>query len=138
MTNGKLCVEEKVLTLLRILLALLLTLIATIIVLAAVGVAVGRDLGQYSHVSADVRACFKTLRDKGGYSCCDTADGTRLEDPDWRADDGGGHSVRLEDGNWHKVPPSADIVGVAKPCVNYSIVWRMNGRIVCFLPGAGT
>ena len=102
------------------------------------GASHARDLGQYSHISADVKACFNALKDKGGVSCCDTADGTRLEDPDWRADDGGGHSVRLEDGNWHKVPPSADIVGVVKPCVNYSIVWRMNGRIVCFLPGSGT
>ena len=98
----------------------------------------GRDLGQYSHVAPDVKECFNALKDRGGVSCCDTADGTRLEDPDWRADDGGGHSVRLEDGNWHKVPPSADIAGMVKPCVNYSIVWRVNGKIVCFLPGAGT
>ena len=114
------------------------TNVSIIFMMATLCGANARDLGQYSHVSPEVRACFKALHDKGGYSCCDFADGTRLEDPDWRADEEGGHSVRLEDGAWHKVPPAADIAGSATPCVSYPIVWRMHGRIVCFLPGAGT
>ena len=105
----------------------------------AVGVAMARDLGQFANVSPERRACFQNLVDRNGKGCCDVNDGYRIEDPDWRSDQEGGYSVRL-DGQWHKVPPSADIVGLAKPCVGWSIVWRSPAtkQIVCFLPGSGS
>ena len=97
-----------------------------------------RDAGQYSQVSPEIRTWFKGLRSQAGVSCCDTADGTRVEDPDWRINSNGTYSVKL-DGEWQNVP--ADAVILDKNRVGYTIVWTyfQDGKrmVRCLMPGGG-
>src|SRR5262249_42421056 len=68
----------------------------------------------------------------------DTADGTRVEDPDWRPA-GDGYEVRIN-GQWMAVPPEAGLTATNR--VGYAIVWRWTDEdgvtyVRCFLPGPG-
>ena len=79
------------------------------------------------------------LTDQRGGNCCDYADGTRLEDPDWEYD-GTTYKVRL-DAMWYEVPEKAIVRDTNR--LGFAIVWRYRDsdndwRIRCFLPGAGT
>ena len=79
------------------------------------------------------------LTDQRGGTCCDYADGSRLEDPDWEYD-GTTYKVRLEK-MWYTVPEKAVVKDTNR--LGFAIVWRFQdaeGRwfIRCFLPGAGT
>lgn len=106
---------------------------AIFILLGTVGQSFGRDSGQYQN--SPHRAYFNSLRNKHNVSCCDNADGKRVEDPDWRRSSAG-YQVRLN-GQWITVPPEA-VIESANP-VGYAIVWPVtyDGRtdIRCFLPG---
>lgn len=96
--------------------------------------ALARDNGQFSHVQADVREWFKSLKSPNGVPCCDTADGTRLDDVDWRQDEQG-YSVRI-DGEWMRVPKEAIVDQPNR--VGFAIIWRWGGKLQCFLPGTLT
>src|SRR5215831_5553628 len=97
-----------------------------------------RDNGQYAQQSPEIRNWFKGLHTQTGVSCCDTADGTRVEDPDWRINPNGTYSVRL-DGEWQVV--AADAVILDKNRVGYTIVWTyfQDGKrmVRCLMPGGG-
>lgn len=104
-----------------------------------------RDLGQYDTINPAVRQWFKGLHDKGNVSCCDFADGSRLEDPDWRMEQNGTYSVRL-DGDWKSVPEQSVIT--ERNRVGFAVVWTFiqygpnpgqeRHQIRCFMPGPQT
>ena len=89
---------------------------------------------EYAQQSPEVRQWFEGLHDKKGFMCCSNMDGVKLEDPDWEMS-GNNYRVRI-DGKWQDVPPDAvlDIPNRFGP----AIVWRLNGKIRCFIAGAGT
>ncbi len=94
---------------------------------------------RYAQVAPADRDWIRGLSDRHGFNCCDMADGTRLEDPDWEFD-GEGYRVRV-DGDWLAVPPEAVVTQNNR--VGFAIVWRYRDvdgaiRIRCFLPGAAT
>lgn len=88
------------------------------------------DDGRYN--DNPLRPWFDSLKNQKNFPCCSTVDGTRLEDPDWRIENDGSYSVRL-DGQWLAVPPEAVIT--EKNRAGYVVVWRFNGKITCFLGG---
>jgi len=99
-----------------------------------------RDDGPYAQAAPGERDWIRGLTNKHGFNCCDTADGTRLEDPDWELFGERGYRVRLE-GVWVEVPPEAVIREPNR--LGYAIVWRFRGEdgalhIRCFLAGAQT
>ena len=97
--------------------------------------------GQYDNVDPVIREWVRGLKDKGGVSCCDTADGFPAE-VEWD-NDTGKYRVRI-DGEWYVVPDSALLtepnrLGYATIWYWYS--WEVSGKrkpnIRCFIPGAG-
>jgi hypothetical protein len=90
------------------------------------------DRGQYAQTDDATRQWFDGLQNQRRVPCCSTADGTRVEDADWRRDADGGYSVRLN-GEWIAVPPDA-LVTVPNR-VGYAVVWIWQGRIQCFMRG---
>lgn len=97
--------------------------------------AIAFDRGQWGHDS-DTAAWFRSLRNGNGTSCCDYADGARIEDPDWRALDGGAYEVTV-DGKRVVIPPER-VVDSQGRRVGYAILWWPDGwpEPSCFLPGA--
>lgn len=98
----------------------------------------GRDNGQYAQVDPRIQQWFKSQKDRNGVSCCDTSDGTRLEDPDWECEDQDKCKVKLDDGKWYDVPPQAMVYG---PGIGFAVVWRWfdpnaGWKIRCFQPGS--
>jgi len=76
---------------------------------------------------------FRSLKNSRGESCCDYADGVRLEAPDWRQLED--HSFEVFARNkWNKIPPV--LKGTNR--VGYAILWwpRAWDNPTCFLPGA--
>lgn len=78
---------------------------------------------------------FKSLQNGYGTSCCDYADGSRVEDPDWRQNDDGSYSVVWK-GQWIKLDPKRVLQGTNR--VGYAILWGNPSvdQPYCFLPGA--
>lgn len=110
----------------------LLLLVGVLGVLLLIEKAHGRDLtGQYAN-SPD-HEWISTRHNKQGTPCCDIADGTRLEDVDWKSD-GESYSVRI-DGSWVRVP--SDKVLTEPNKLGQAMVWIWHGTIMCFIPGAG-
>jgi len=63
---------------------------------------------QWAQVDEGTRDWFRSLHSATGFPCCDYADGSRLEDPEWRQDDSlpdgqPTYSVFL-DGQWYSIP----------------------------------
>ncbi len=112
---------------------LLIALIA--LLLAASSTPEARDLGQYAQADGATRDWFRSRTNRNGVNCCDIADGSRLEDPEWDCADEDHCRVRL-DGQWREVPLAAIIKG--KSLVGYAVVWLAMDRltIVCFQPGS--
>lgn len=108
-----------------------------ILLLLLVGAALARDDGRYSNVDPVIKNWIEGLRDNRGYGCCSTADGIRLDDPEWTCTDAEHCRVKL-DGAWHDVPESALLKESNR--LGYPIVWRLyrDGKpiIRCFLRGA--
>jgi len=78
---------------------------------------------------------FRSLKNSRGESCCDYADGVRLEAPDWRQLED--HSFEVFARNkWNKIPPNRVLKGTNR--VGYAILWwpRAWDNPTCFLPGA--
>lgn len=88
--------------------------------------------GQYAQTDDATRQWFDGLQNQRLVPCCSTADGTRVEDADWRRDADGDYSVRLN-GEWIAVPPDA-LVTVPNR-VGYAVVWLWQGRVQCFMRG---
>lgn len=99
------------------------------------GVALPKDNGQWGNIDPETKAWFESLKDKNGIGCCDTSDGTRVEDPDWRVTDTGRYEIKIGD-RWFLIPPEAVLDGNNR--VGFAIVWIAGGKIRCFLPGSGT
>lgn len=94
-----------------------------------------RDLdGEYANSPG--HSWFEKQKNQNGTSCCEVADGRRVDDADWKADDKGNYWVRIS-GNWIEVPEQAVINPRNRP-VDYAVVWIYNGTIMCFMAGAGT
>lgn len=103
------------------------TLLITLVLLASTA---GRDWGNDPETSD----WFKSLRNDDGEFCCDTTDGTRLEDPEWEERAPGEYWV-LARGAWHQIKPKHVLHG--KTRVKYAIVWWpfSAAEPTCFLPG---
>jgi hypothetical protein len=98
--------------------------------------AYGRDNGQWGHDPATSQ-WFKSLKNGNGTPCCDYADGTRIEAPDYKENVDGSYEVN-SDGVWHHIDQSR-VVRPAERKVSYAILWRMPSEprtIWCFLPGS--
>ena len=99
-----------------------------------------RDNGQYAN--SPNKAWFDKLASKKGL-CCSFADGTAVEDADWRSQDGH-YQIKLED-RWWDVPDDAVITEPNR--VGRTMVWPIvyrdgeiirNIQIRCFMPGIMT
>lgn len=94
------------------------------------------DNGQWDNVDPATRQWFKSLKNKQGMPCCDTADGHRTT---WRASEDGGYEVPIN-GKWVKVPPEAVLTNTGNP-TGEAIVWYapdIGGMFIrCFVPSDG-
>jgi hypothetical protein len=102
-----------------------------------------RDDGRFEHAAPETKAWIEGLTNRGGKSCCSTADGIRPEEVEWDVHING-YRVRI-DGRWHEVPDYALLK--ERNRLGFAIVWFFwvnNGSdppddiyIMCFLPGSG-
>jgi len=96
-----------------------------------------RDNGQYAQVDPVIRDWFRSRTDRNGVNCCDMADGTRLEDPEWDCSDDD-HCWVILAGVRMEVPVQAIIK--SPNMVGYAIVWWINSAngvvIRCFQSGS--
>lgn len=109
--------------------------LAVLIVLVLIGlahVAAARDRGQYAQVDPELGAWFKGLKNSRNVPCCDTSDGRKVEDADWRRNDDGTFSAKI-DGEWKPIPPDAVLTEPNR--AGYAIVWIWHGIVMCFMPG---
>lgn len=92
----------------------------------------------------DTQQWFRGLKNPLGTPCCDYADGSRVEDVDWRGpNEDGSYDVKW--GNlWIHVNKDHIVQGNNK--VGYAILWRspamepneQGSGVYCFLPGTGS
>jgi hypothetical protein len=87
---------------------------------------------RYAQHDDATRQWFDSLQNSRKVPCCSTSDGQRVDDADWRVNEDGGYSVRLNS-EWIAVPPDA-LVTVPNR-VGYAVVWLWQGRIQCFMRG---
>lgn len=112
--------------------------LAGLILLMGAG-AFARDVGQFTTTpDPAIRDWIRSLSDQDGHNCCDFADGTRLEDPDWECHDDTHCAVRI-DGDWITVPEKALLK--SRNRLGFAIVWRFKDsdghtKIRCFLKGS--
>ena len=83
----------------------------------------------------DTSQWFRGLRSKQGFPCCDYADGTRIEDPDYRENDDGSFEVFARS-TWTHIDKAHVVSGTNK--VGYAILWWGTAapQPYCFLPGS--
>lgn len=111
-----------------------MTRAALAILLLACLPAVARDQGQWSGVDPATRQWFRGLTNQQGQVCCDTSDGSRVEDPDWRVE-GDGYAVLIA-GKWQPVPPELVVRGTNR--IGFAIAWTWpptSPSLRCFMPG---
>lgn len=107
---------------------------ALAILLLACLPAQARDLGQWDGADKATRDWFQAQVNQKGEACCDTADGRRVEDPDWRVE-GSGYAVNLGTG-FQPVDPALIVRGTNR--MGYAIAWIYpvgTRTLRCFLPG---
>lgn len=102
---------------------------------ADVWMAAARDDGRYANADPKIRDWIRSLKDKFGVSCCDTADGEEVEG--WFFGETG-YRIKVK-GIWLDVPASAlltvpNLLGYARAWLYYE---DGKPKIRCFLPGAG-
>jgi len=97
----------------------------------AVNAAHPRDLDN-RYANSPNKAWIESLKNKDGMGCCDSSDGFRVEDPNWRSV-GADYEVQI-DGTWHRLSDSQIITETNR--IGYAMVWIFRGRITCFMPGA--
>jgi hypothetical protein len=105
--------------------------IILIVVFLVITSAFARSISDHPANPPEISDWLRSLKNNRGMSCCDWADGMRLEDPDWEWN-GSGYRVRIN-GDWVVVPDDAVLPGPNK--LGIAIVWRFNGHITCFIPG---
>jgi hypothetical protein len=71
------------------------------------------------HIDDPNHAWFEHQRNSAGKSCCEIADGHRVDDADWKSDGAGHYQVRL-DGKWIPVPDAAVII---RAIVRSTMLW---------------
>ncbi len=96
--------------------------------------AFAKDDGRYG--DSPNKSWFRGLLNNEGQSCCDVADGQRIEDADWRSTADGHYQVKINDA-WVTIPDYAVLNPKNRP-VDYAVLWIYKGRIMCFLVGSGT
>src|SRR5215467_8716974 len=111
-------------------------ILAVAAVAGTMSLAEARDDGRYAQ--SPNREWFRSLTNQYGIMCCEGADGTSLDDPDWEFS-GDGYRVRIE-GNWMQVPAQAIVRQQNKMGHAMVWLWQDDGqwRIGCFMPGTGT
>lgn len=112
--------------------------VVLVLMLGSMQVGIARDDGRYAN--SPLRAWFERLSSARGL-CCKYADGSVIEDPDWKmvSDAAGVHihyKVRINR-VWIDVPDDAVI---SEPnLAGYAMVWTVTGdfgmSIRCFMPG---
>lgn len=109
--------------------------LASILSLACVTLTHAIDQGQWNEVDPKVRDWFRSLRSPSGFSCCDFADGNRIEAPDYKENDDGTYEVFAR-GRWVHIPK--DRIVQATNMIGYAVLWWGPGLDVpyCFMPGA--
>jgi hypothetical protein len=92
------------------------------------------DSSKWGHDAA-TSEWFSSLKNSRGESCCDYADGVRLEAPEWRELEDHSFEVFARE-KWNKIPPNRVLKGTNR--VGYAILWwpRAYDNPTCFLPGA--
>jgi hypothetical protein len=92
-----------------------------------------RDNGKWGH-DPETSAWFKSLKNQIGIPCCDYADGTRIEDPEWKENDDGSYTVFAK-GEWHTISRPRVVTGTNR--IGYAILWwpAYWPEPSCFLPG---
>lgn len=97
------------------------------------GISLAKDTGQWGH-DPETSEWFRSLHNDYGMSCCDYADGVRIEDPEWFDAGGGDYAVFARD-KWQTV--SKDRVLKGSNRIGYAILWWPLGTEMptCFLPG---
>lgn len=90
------------------------------------------DSEKWGHDDA-TREWFKSLHNQYGIPCCDYADGSRIEAPDYKENDDGSYEV-FAHGEWMHVSKEHIIAGSNR--VGYAIYWGRPGIVFCFMPGA--
>ena len=114
-------------------------IIASLFLLWAAWLAWGKDDGRYAN--SPNKEWFQEQHNQNKIPCCETADGHRLDDADWKSDAQGNYLVKIE-GAWYPVPPEAVINPITRP-IDYAIVWYQNPignlklHIWCFMAGTG-
>jgi hypothetical protein len=92
------------------------------------------DSSKWGHDAA-TSEWFRSLKNSSGESCCDYADGVRLEAPEWRELEDHSFEVFARE-KWNKIPPWRVLKGTSR--VGYAILWwpKAFDNPTCFLPGA--
>lgn len=106
-------------------------MICIFVLIASLGFA--KDGPQWGH-DPETSEWFRSLHNDSGMSCCDYADGVRIEDPNW-FEIGGGEYAVFARGKWQAVPPDRVLKGSNR--VGYAILWWPPSTELptCFLPG---
>jgi len=93
------------------------------------------DDGKWKNVDPETRQWFKSLRNSKGESCCDTADGVRIESPSWRENADQSFEVFAHD-KWNLIPPDRVLKGTNR--IGFAILWWPPSmeKPTCFLPGS--
>jgi hypothetical protein len=88
---------------------------------------------------------FRRQTNKENVPCCDIADGQRVDDADWKWENDKywvhtGKDLQVNGcapDAWCEVPDKAVISPKDRP-IDYAMVWLFQGRIYCFMQGAGS
>jgi len=75
---------------------------------------------------------FRSLTNSRGGSCCDGTEAKRVEDVDWRDEEGGAYSVKIN-GVWVRF--EKDQIVTATNRYGYAMYWDFHGVYTCFMPG---
>lgn len=92
------------------------------------------DKPQWENIDPATRDWFRSLRSPSGIPCCDFADGSRIEDPDYKENEDGSYEVFIR-GQWIHVDRNHVLIGINR--VGYAVYWGVPGITYCFMPGAG-
>lgn len=106
-------------------------ILATLIICAAISAA-----WAHRHDRPELQGWLAGLHDSNGISCCDSSEATRLDDPEWKNDNG--HYFIFLEGEWIEVPDKAVINEPNKYGEALVWPWHENGhpKVRCFIPGS--
>lgn len=107
----------------------------TAAVLFSIDSAAAIDGPKWANQSPELRDWFNSLRSPNGFPCCSFADGTKVDDPDYRENPDGSYEVNVNS-MWVHVDKDKVLEGTNK--IGYAVFWGHPERdlIYCFMPGA--